>query len=239
MRDSGSFTKTARPRGTIKFHPYEELDELSMREIAKFQVTPFGRIKECCAHIPYNSGKKDFYEKTGRESFEVFKYEFRVPGDDTEYTVMWDYNVGLVRMTPFFKCCQYGKTMPAKMLSLNPGLKDITHSITGGAISAQVLTFIRPPRWHHQFITLPELQAGHPPTSHQRARILEMTRTSVALGLAQSRVSPLRIRHISHHIFAHGKAAAAAAIALSERDRWKPIMTTGTMQAARALRVAR
>lgn len=70
MRDSGSFTKTARPRGTIKFHPYEELDELSMREIAKFQVTPFGRIKECCAHIPYNSGKKDFYEKTGRESFE-------------------------------------------------------------------------------------------------------------------------------------------------------------------------
>lgn len=39
----------------------------------------------------------------------VFKYEFRVPGDDTEYTVMWDYNVGLVRMTPFFKCCQYGK----------------------------------------------------------------------------------------------------------------------------------
>lgn len=27
--------------------------------------------------------------------------------------------------------------MPAKMLNMNPGLKDITHSITGGAISAQ------------------------------------------------------------------------------------------------------
>lgn len=42
----------------------------------------------------------------------VFKYDFRVPGDEMEYTVMWDYNVGLVRMTPFFKCCQYGKVGP-------------------------------------------------------------------------------------------------------------------------------
>lgn len=69
---------------------------------------------------------------------------------------MWDYNVGLVRMTPFFKCCKYSKvvclpssvsshaykadqkqTMPAKMLNMNPGLRDITHSITGGSIMAQ------------------------------------------------------------------------------------------------------
>lgn len=70
MRDSGSFTKSARPRGTIKFHPYEDVDEAALREIIRFQVTPFGRIRERCAHIPYNSGKKDFYEKTGRESFE-------------------------------------------------------------------------------------------------------------------------------------------------------------------------
>ena len=27
--------------------------------------------------------------------------------------------------------------MPAKMLAANPGLKDITHSITGGSIVAQ------------------------------------------------------------------------------------------------------
>lgn len=86
----------------------------------------------------------------------VFQYIFKVPGDDTEYTVMWDYNVGLVRMTPFFKCCKYSKvtpfisvlsshdphsdqkqTMPAKMLNMNPGLRDITHSITGGSIMAQ------------------------------------------------------------------------------------------------------
>ncbi|GKT92978.1 APSES transcription factor Xbp1 [Colletotrichum tofieldiae] len=126
-----------KPRGVIKYYPFENVDEMTRREVHRFRVTPFGRIQESCAHIPYNSGKKDFFEKTGRESFEVFKYEFKNPGDDNEYTVMWDYNVGLVRMTPFFKCCKYSKTVPAKMLSLNPGLKDITHSITGGAIAAQ------------------------------------------------------------------------------------------------------
>ncbi|KAL0933202.1 APSES transcription factor Xbp1 [Colletotrichum truncatum] len=126
-----------KPRGVIKYFPFENVDDLSRREILRFRVTPFGRIQESCAHIPYNSGKKDFFEKTGRESFEVFKYEFKVPGEDIDFTVMWDYNVGLVRMTPFFKCCKYSKTVPAKMLSLNPGLKDITHSITGGAIAAQ------------------------------------------------------------------------------------------------------
>ncbi|KAF6829434.1 APSES transcription factor Xbp1 [Colletotrichum plurivorum] len=126
-----------KPRGVIKYFPFEDVDENVRREVLRFRVAPFGRIQESCAHIPYNSGKKDFFEKTGRESFEVFKYEFKVPGEDSEFTVMWDYNVGLVRMTPFFKCCKYSKTVPAKMLSLNPGLKDITHSITGGAIAAQ------------------------------------------------------------------------------------------------------
>ncbi|KAL2111428.1 hypothetical protein VUR80DRAFT_10093 [Thermomyces stellatus] len=136
-RETGRITKPARSRGLIKYHPFEDLDEASAKEVAKFQVTPFGRIRDSCAHIPYNSGKKDFFDKTGRESFEVFKYDFKPPGDDNEYTVMWDYNIGLVRMTPFFKCCQYSKTMPGKMLNMNPGLKDITHSITGGAILAQ------------------------------------------------------------------------------------------------------
>lgn len=81
---------------------------------------------------------------------------------------MWDYNVGLVRITPFFKCCKYSKvgcyspppkqfvltlatqTTPAKMLNLNPGLKDITHSITGGALAAQGKSF---PRFQVPFLT--------------------------------------------------------------------------------------
>ncbi|KAI0817296.1 hypothetical protein GGR55DRAFT_693543 [Xylaria sp. FL0064] len=135
-KDAAVFTKS-KPKGAINFPPYEKLDDLSLHKTRIFQVYPLGRIREFSRHIPYNSGKKGFFEKTGRESFEVFQYVFKVPTDDTEYTVMWDYNVGLVRMTPFFKCCKYPKTTPAKMLNLNPGLKEISHSITGGSIIAQ------------------------------------------------------------------------------------------------------
>jgi hypothetical protein len=66
----GSLFSRSRPRGHVKYPPYEHVDEASLREIQNFSVFPFGRIEECCAHIPYNSGKKDFFEKTGRESFE-------------------------------------------------------------------------------------------------------------------------------------------------------------------------
>ncbi|KAI1177477.1 hypothetical protein F4777DRAFT_587278 [Nemania sp. FL0916] len=135
-KDAAVFTKS-KPKGAINFQPFEDLDDLSLHRVQEFQVYPLGKIQEYSRHIPYNSGKKDFFEKTGRESFEVFQYVFRVPGDDAEYAVMWDYNVGLVRMTPFFKCCKYPKTTPAKMLNSNPGLKEITHSITGGSIMAQ------------------------------------------------------------------------------------------------------
>jgi hypothetical protein len=50
---------------------------------------------------------------------------------------MWDYQIGLVRITPFFKACNYPKTQPNKVLSLNHGLRDLSFSITGGAIAAQ------------------------------------------------------------------------------------------------------
>ncbi|OTB06330.1 hypothetical protein M426DRAFT_9817 [Hypoxylon sp. CI-4A] len=134
---STALLPTSRPKGVINFPPHESLDEASLFQVGKFRVHSFGNIQNHSRHIPYNSGKKDFFDKTGRESFEVFQYDFKVPGDETEYTIMWDYNVGLVRMTPFFKCCKYPKTTPAKMLNLNPGLKEITHSITGGSIMAQ------------------------------------------------------------------------------------------------------
>ncbi|KAK0701788.1 transcription regulator HTH, apses-type DNA-binding domain-containing protein, partial [Lasiosphaeria miniovina] len=138
MAKESKLISGSKPKGVVNFYPFEEgLDEASLREIRKFHVEPFGEVSKTCRRIPYNSGKKDFFRKTGRESFEVFQYDFRVPGTDKPYTVMWDYNVGLVRMTPFFKCCKYSKTTPAKMLNVNPGLRDITHSITGGSIEAQ------------------------------------------------------------------------------------------------------
>ncbi len=43
---------------------------------------------------------------------QVFRYEFKLIGDEKTYTVMWDYNIGLVRITPFFKCCKYSKVKP-------------------------------------------------------------------------------------------------------------------------------
>lgn len=50
-----------------------------------------------------------FGKLTSYDLHTVYQYTFKVPGDSSEYTVMWDYNVGLVRMTPFFKCCKYSK----------------------------------------------------------------------------------------------------------------------------------
>ncbi|KAF5676457.1 apses transcription factor xbp1 [Fusarium heterosporum] len=122
-------------RGQVLFPPFENLNEVALQEIDSFRVSPFGHIQRTCSHIPYNSGKKDFYEKTGRDSFEIFKYEFTLPGESTEYSVMWDYNIGLVRMTPFFKCRGYGKASGSE--DIGECLKEITHSITGGSIVAQ------------------------------------------------------------------------------------------------------
>ncbi|KAK5660492.1 hypothetical protein OQA88_13040 [Cercophora sp. LCS_1] len=135
VRDSKS--AKSRAKGVVNFPPFEDLDEAYLRAVRQFRVTPFGTIKDNRRHIPYNSGKRAFSRKTGREGFEVFQYEFHVPGHEKPYTVMWDYHIGLVRMTPFFKCCGYSKTTPAKMLNQNPGLGEITHSITGGSITAQ------------------------------------------------------------------------------------------------------
>lgn len=124
-KDGAVFTK-AKIVGEVKYPPFDDLDEETKREIRKFKVFPLGKIQLYPRHIPYNSEKKMFLEKTGRESFEgacdhqssfafadvsnaVFQYVFKVPGDEKEYTVMWDYNIGLVRITPFFKCCKYSK----------------------------------------------------------------------------------------------------------------------------------
>ncbi|KFY99681.1 hypothetical protein V498_00583 [Pseudogymnoascus sp. VKM F-4517 (FW-2822)] len=137
MSKDGAVFFKGKVMGSVTFPPFENLGPESIREVQKYKVFPLGEIVKYPRHIPYNSEKKSFLEKTGRHSFEVFQYTFRLPGEEKEHTVMWDYNIGLVRITPFFKCCNYSKTIPAKMLNMNPGLKEITHSITGGALAAQ------------------------------------------------------------------------------------------------------
>ncbi|KJK80197.1 hypothetical protein H634G_04436 [Metarhizium anisopliae BRIP 53293] len=121
-------------QGPVNFPPFESVDEKTRQELTAFNIPQFGSIMKSYEHIPYNSSKKDFFAKTGRESF---KYTFQIPRNPAVFTVMWDYNIGLVRMTPFFKCMGYPKTRPSQMLDKNPGLRDICPSITGGAVFAQ------------------------------------------------------------------------------------------------------
>ncbi|KAK2749406.1 hypothetical protein FQN57_006338 [Myotisia sp. PD_48] len=135
-KDAPIFTRGI-PRGQVRYPPCEYQDERLAAEHRLFKIHPMGQITEFPRHIPYNSEKKSFLEKTGRESFEVFQYTFEIPGDEKSYTVMWDYNIGLVRTTSLFHCNNYKKTAPSKMLNANPGLRDICHSITGGALAAQ------------------------------------------------------------------------------------------------------
>ncbi|KAF4628943.1 hypothetical protein G7Y89_g9208 [Cudoniella acicularis] len=157
MTKDGAVFAKGKIKGEVNFPSFENLDDGTLREVQRFQVYPLGKIQEYCRHIPYNSEKKSFLEKTGRESFEgtmtftgqaarpllisalVFQYIFKVPGDDKEYTVMWDYNIGLVRITPFFKCCKYSKVSLRSFEVANKSrLKEITHSITGGAWQLKV-----------------------------------------------------------------------------------------------------
>ncbi|WZH41387.1 Apses transcription factor xbp1 [Fusarium acuminatum] len=71
FKDPNNMAKS-KLRGHVRFSPFENLNEVALHEIHRFRVTPFGHIQETCLHIPYNSGKKDFFEKTGRESFEGY-----------------------------------------------------------------------------------------------------------------------------------------------------------------------
>ncbi|UNI21805.1 hypothetical protein JDV02_007761 [Purpureocillium takamizusanense] len=134
---NAAYVPRSKTQGPVRYPPFEDVSDAAAREVAKYEIDAFGYIQQCCEHIPYNSTKKDFFEKTGRESIEAFSYEFRIPGQQLKYKVMWDYNIGLVRMTPFFKSLGYAKTKPSQMLDKNPGLRDISPSITGGSVGAQ------------------------------------------------------------------------------------------------------
>lgn len=70
MTKDGAVFAKGKVKGEVNFPPFEDLDEETMREVQRFQVYPLGKIQEYCRHIPYNSEKKSFLEKTGRESFE-------------------------------------------------------------------------------------------------------------------------------------------------------------------------
>lgn len=70
MTKDGAVFAKGKIKGEVNFPPFEQFDEETTREVQRFEVYPLGKIQEYSRHIPYNSEKKSFLEKTGRESFE-------------------------------------------------------------------------------------------------------------------------------------------------------------------------
>jgi hypothetical protein len=57
-------------KGEVRYPPHEKHCEDVKKKLREFQVHPMTGIANFCKHIPYNSEKKSFLEKTGREGFE-------------------------------------------------------------------------------------------------------------------------------------------------------------------------
>jgi hypothetical protein len=55
--------------GEVRYPPCEERDEELARIHREFRLHPMGEIAKFPRHIPYQSDKKSFQEKTGRDSF--------------------------------------------------------------------------------------------------------------------------------------------------------------------------
>lgn len=70
MAKDGAIFNPGKTKGEVNFPPFEDLNESIILEVNKYQVHPLGSIRDCPRHIPYNSDKKSFLEKTSRESFE-------------------------------------------------------------------------------------------------------------------------------------------------------------------------
>jgi hypothetical protein len=71
-KDAPVFSEGINPVGNVNYPPYEAEDNQHLRaEHDRFQVFPRGEIyQRGVRHIPYNSDKKDFLDKTGRDAFE-------------------------------------------------------------------------------------------------------------------------------------------------------------------------
>lgn len=72
MAKDAPIFKLDKPRGEIRYPPCEDRDEQLKKEHERFELFPMGeeKISDFPRHVPYNSEKKSFLEKTGRECFE-------------------------------------------------------------------------------------------------------------------------------------------------------------------------
>ena len=63
----------ALPKGEINYPPHQDCDEQTTAAYEEFEVQPIGQIRDYPKRIPYNSEKKTFQRKTGRDGFEGMK----------------------------------------------------------------------------------------------------------------------------------------------------------------------
>jgi len=69
-KDAAVFTE-GKFKGPVNYPPHEAGNDEELASFHRqYQIHPVGEIGRYCRHIPYNSEKKDFMAKTGRESFE-------------------------------------------------------------------------------------------------------------------------------------------------------------------------
>ena len=71
-KDAPIFSEGNKIVGFVNYPPYESGDDRALlAQHRRFKIFPLGQIhSKGIRHIPYNSDKKDFLEKTGREAFE-------------------------------------------------------------------------------------------------------------------------------------------------------------------------
>lgn len=69
MTKDGPVFRQGSVQGELRYPPCEERDEHLAKIHAEWRLHPMGRIADYPRHIPYQSDKKTFQEKTGRDSF--------------------------------------------------------------------------------------------------------------------------------------------------------------------------
>jgi hypothetical protein len=71
-KDAPIFSEGNKVVGFVNYPPHESGDDRALlAQHRRFKIFPLGQIhSKGIRHIPYNSDKKDFLDKTGREAFE-------------------------------------------------------------------------------------------------------------------------------------------------------------------------
>lgn len=68
-KDAAVFVK-GKVQGDCRYPAYENDNEAVAAFLRQHEIHPLGRIMEYPRHVPYNSDKKSFLEKTQRDGFE-------------------------------------------------------------------------------------------------------------------------------------------------------------------------